>query len=101
MRIPKYRHQKSTGRALVEINGRRIYLGKFGTQESREMYAEILKDLDKHRLQAAPAPCPRPGSNILVEELVLSYWQHNVSGYYVKDGKPTSEQACIKAALRW
>ena len=34
--IPKYRHHKGSGQALVQIDGRRIYLGKFDSPESRE-----------------------------------------------------------------
>lgn len=35
-RIPIYRHHKGSGQALVQINGRRIYLGRYGSEESKE-----------------------------------------------------------------
>ena len=38
IRIPKYRLHKTSGQALVQIRGKRIYLGKHGTPESRERY---------------------------------------------------------------
>ncbi len=38
VRPPKYRLHKGSGQALVQINGKRIYLGKFGTEESKEEY---------------------------------------------------------------
>jgi hypothetical protein len=37
-RTPKYRLHKGSGQALVQINGERIYLGKYGSQESKEKY---------------------------------------------------------------
>ena len=32
--------------------------------------------------------------------MILAYWRH-VEGYYVKDGRPTSEQDNIRQALRF
>ena len=32
--IPKYRHHKGSGRAFVQVNGHRQYLGKYGIEES-------------------------------------------------------------------
>ena len=37
-RTPKYRLHKGSGQALVQINGERIYLGKYGAEESKEKY---------------------------------------------------------------
>ena len=34
-----------------------------------------------------------------VVELIAQYWRHT-QRYYVKDGRPTDEQACIKAAIK-
>jgi hypothetical protein len=36
VRIPKYRLHKGSGQALVEIDGRRIYLGKHDLTPSNE-----------------------------------------------------------------
>ena len=33
VRVPKYRHHKPTGQALVEIKSRRIYLGPYDRPE--------------------------------------------------------------------
>jgi len=32
LRVPKYRLHKASGQALVQIDGRRIYLGKHGVR---------------------------------------------------------------------
>jgi hypothetical protein len=37
-RIPSYRLHKPSGQARVIINGKHIYLGRFGTPESWEEY---------------------------------------------------------------
>lgn len=34
VRVPKYRHHKPSGQALVSIRGKRIYLGKHGSGAS-------------------------------------------------------------------
>lgn len=44
-RVPKYRLHKPSGRALVQLGGRRIYLGKHGTPESLRRYAALLAQL--------------------------------------------------------
>ncbi len=43
-RIPKYRHHGATGRAVVTLSGREIYLGKFSTPESREKYDRLVAE---------------------------------------------------------
>ena len=37
-RVPTYRLHKTSGRAVVTLNGRDVFLGKFGTPESRRVY---------------------------------------------------------------
>jgi len=44
VRIPKYRHHKPTGQALVEIRGHRTYLGKHNSPESREKYRRLIAE---------------------------------------------------------
>jgi hypothetical protein len=38
LRTPSYRLHKPTGQAVVTLNGRDIYLGRFGSPESRAEY---------------------------------------------------------------
>ena len=35
-RLPSYRHHKPTGQAVVTLNGRDIYLGKYHTRENSD-----------------------------------------------------------------
>lgn len=92
-RIPSYRHHKPSGQAVVTIGGHDHYLGKHGTQESREEYDRLISEwLQRGR--------PRSTANELtIAELVLAYWRF-AGTYYVKDGKPTTELDCLRIAFR-
>jgi integrase len=91
---PGYCCHRSTGRAYVRLNGRMIYLGPWKSAESRAEYDRVLREYLAHGR--------RTGSTVQgdwsVEEIIAAYLPY-VEGYYVKDGRPTSEQASIKAAL--
>jgi integrase len=93
---PKYRHNKTTGRAVVTINGKDRYLGKYGSKESRAEYARIIAEWEASSCQL-PSDSP---PDLIVTELVAQYWQF-AQGYYVKNGEPTKTLAAIKAALRY
>ena len=43
-RVPAYNRHRSAGRdrAYVELNGRRHYLGRWGTTDSRRHYYELI-----------------------------------------------------------
>ncbi|MGN6724674.1 MAG: tyrosine-type recombinase/integrase [Tepidisphaeraceae bacterium] len=40
--VPKYRHHKASGQAIVTLSGRDIYLGPYGTQLSRDAYDRVI-----------------------------------------------------------
>lgn len=42
MRLPKYRHHKATGQAVVTIRSKDYYLGKYDSPESREKYQRLI-----------------------------------------------------------
>lgn len=93
-RTPKYRKHKPTGQAVVTLDGRDFYLGKHGTAASRREYDRLIAEwLDNGRR------LPSADSDWSVTELAAAYWRY-AKAYYVKDGKPTDEVACIKGALR-
>jgi hypothetical protein len=97
-RMPSYRHHKPSGQAVVTLNREDHYLGRFDSAESREAYDRLLAEwLANHRLP--PQPACDPVDLISIDELMVAYWDHLLR-YYVKAGKPTSEQDTIRQVLR-
>jgi len=100
--IPKYRHYKPKNLAVVRIDGKDHYLGKFGTPESRERYHRLLAE--RAISQSPPASSEqRPGdrtSDRTVDEVILAFWKHAQTHYRHPDGTPSEELANLKAALR-
>jgi hypothetical protein len=95
--LPKYRHHKGTGQALVQIKGHRHYLGKWNTQASKERYAAFVAEL-----AVSPAVVVVPSAKaaaITVVELVAAYLDF-AQGYYQKNGQPTRTLDGIKRAIR-
>ncbi len=100
-KIPAYKLHKPSGRARVIIDGRHIYLGKFGSPESHELYARLIADY----LRRKPAQRPAIASATLqlgtltISQLILAYWTF-AKTYYVLDGHPTKELSGMKDSLR-
>ena len=42
LRVPKYRRHKPTGQAVVTLNGKDHYLGKWNTKASRAEYRRLV-----------------------------------------------------------
>lgn len=105
LKLPKYRLHKGTGQALVQIAGRRIYLGVYGCPESHERYRRVITDWLAGERPIASADSIVSASSPIeispsISELVLVYWEH-VKRYYVKHGRPTGEDGNIRVALRF
>ena len=101
-RLPKYSLHKPSGQAKVRHNGRTIYLGKYGSQESKDRYAKFISSLPKPEEpdpSGARLADPIPGASLLVGEIVLRFFTH-AKTYYVKGGTPTGEHVTIRCCLR-
>jgi hypothetical protein len=73
-------------------------VGPFGSPQAQEKYDRAVAEwLANGRQPSAPSANTSP---LTVSELILAYWRH-VETYYVKSGKPTSEQAAVKYAVRF
>jgi hypothetical protein len=101
-RLPKLRHQKSRDLAVVRIDGKDHYLGKFGSPESVEKYHRVVGEW---MVRGADVSAPEKGSpvttpNPTVSELTLAYYNHAVLYYQKSDGSPGSEVAKIKLVVR-
>jgi integrase len=106
-KAPSYRLHKPTGKAVVTLpdgkGGRNdIYLGQYGSSESRREYARVLIEWEACNRGAVPAARPGPKlTDLTINELLVVYVKQHVETYYVKAGKPTSEQSCIRDAIRF
>jgi integrase len=97
-RNPSYRLHKSTGQAVVTLNGHDHYLGKHGTPASKAEYDRLIgKWLNNGR---QPFRVAQDGT-LSVNELILAYFTHVQTYYRHPDGRPTSEVDNIRLALRW
>jgi hypothetical protein len=95
-RIPSYLPHKPSGQARVRISGRDVYLGPFGSPESKEAYARLIAE---HFANGESETIILPDGEILtVAALVVKYDDH-AQRYYVKNGRPTDERHAIKSAV--
>ncbi len=98
-RIPSYRCYKPKNLGLVVINGRQHYLGPHGSPESLAEYHRLIQEY----LAGVPTPTSgiAPAPEMTINELIVAYWERHVTTYYVKNGRPTSEQDNVRQALRF
>jgi hypothetical protein len=97
-RPPSYRLHKSTGQAVVTINGKDIYLGRHGTPASVQLYDQTIAKwlANGRRLVAEGESRPR----VSVAEVILAFWKHAQEFYKEPDGTPSGEAENYKRALR-
>ena len=99
-RVPKYRRHKN-GAAFVEHGGKRTYLGRHGTDDSRKRYRQFLERLEVAQQASAAAKSPvrlPTGDRILVCELVNAYLSFAETYYVGTNGKPNTEFSGMKLA---
>lgn len=72
---PKYGHHRPFGQARTIINGRQIYLGKFGSPESKAAYARIIAErVSADRVVVEP-PLNGVAVGLTLDEVLLRYWR--------------------------
>src|SRR5947209_19851869 len=98
-KTPSYRHHKSDGRAVVTIDGRDIYLGKYGSPGSRAGYDRVIADWLANGRRPAPVGVTAV-PDLTVNELLLAFWRHAETHYRTPDGSPTGELANFRDSLR-
>jgi hypothetical protein len=96
--VPAYRLHKPSGQARVIINREHIYLGKFGSSESRDKYVRLIAELNSAAGEGLRGPRTAK-SPLTINEVILAYWQF-AKAHYSKGGKPTKELTCMREALR-
>jgi integrase len=95
---PNYRLHKASGQAVVTLGGKDVYLGKFGTDASKDAYERaVLTWRNGGSVVARKAQLPP----LTIAGMVAAFWRHvEADGLYWKAGKPTSERGCLALALR-
>ena len=100
-KAPSYRRH-STGQAVVEIRGRRYYLGPHGSEASHEAYK---RKLDELWIKPPPVPAPELGltpakvDRLTIIDLLYAY-RPFAEQHYRKHGKPTGTFANMAPAMR-
>jgi integrase len=97
-KIPAYQHHQSSGQARVRIKGRDVYLGVYGSEESKRRYDEVVRAMLTQREREAMAQRAGLSSSITVAELVAGYLRFSRT-YYLKNGRPTNEYGNIALAV--
>ncbi|VAX36885.1 hypothetical protein MNBD_PLANCTO02-3090, partial [hydrothermal vent metagenome] len=100
-KVPKYGKHKASGQAVVCIEGRDRYLGVYGTSQSHEKYHRLISEHfgNGKTPKVFEVAARTRSSDLTIVELIAAYWEH-AENYYVKNGKPTSEQTSLKLAFR-
>jgi integrase len=100
-RIPAYRLHKPTGQAVVRLDGRDHYLGRHGTEQSREKYRRVIAEWLSGKGHAVTPGAPDPADpGPSVNALILAFLDHADAYYRRPDGTPTGELQNFVHALR-
>ena len=83
---PSYRLHKATGQAIVSLDGKMFYLGKYKSKESRAKYEELIAEYLANDCKLPPT---RSGGDLSIESAVVQFLEY-AEAYYVKNGKPTT-----------
>ena len=95
VRVPRMRRQSERGRtdrAFVELDGKRIKLGAYGSAEAVERYRELIASLT----EAPPVP-PEPSPDPTLSELMAAYLRHAIEHY---GGERATEVVHFRGAFR-
>jgi integrase len=101
-KLPKYRHYKPKDLAVVRIDGRDVYLGKYNSPESWEKYGRVLAERRAHGVLLTAGP-HRPDADEVaptVNRIILAFWTYAEVHYRHADGTPTGELDNYRRTLR-
>jgi integrase len=88
-RVPKYRHHKPTNQAVVTLNGKDYYLGRWKSAASHAEYERLVGEW-----LAGGRYLPAADAGVTVAELGRAYWKF-AEGYY-----PATSLYRVKVAVR-
>lgn len=101
--VPTYRLHKRSGQAIVAVYDaagarRELYLGRYGSQESRAEYSRIVAELNATGGHYSHTPGHH--LDLTVAEVALLFLKHADGHYRHPDGTPTGEASNFRMAIR-
>lgn len=95
LRVPKLCKHRATGQAVVRLNGKDFYLGRYGSAAAKAEYDRRITEWLANGRQLSNSE-----DGLSVSELILVYIRHAAT-YYGKAGASTSEYDSICQAMKW
>jgi integrase len=95
---PGYCRHNSSNRAYVTLDGKPVYLGKYGTAASRAKYDRVIGEWLANGRRLAPAPTPANPTTVAM--VLAAFWQHAQEYHRKPDGTPAGELDNYRQALR-
>jgi len=95
--IPSYCQHKAKGQAYVRLNGEFIYLGKYGSPESKAAYQRLIAEWLARG--CAPRPVAAGPDGLSVNEVLLAYWRHAQEYYGLPDAPHHGELSNVRLAI--
>jgi len=94
---PSYLHHKASGKAFVRIDGKNIYLGFFGTKDSKAEFDRVVSEwLANGRQLPQTENCQK---TLTVDAICHSFLEY-AAGYYRKNDEITSEYKEYECVVR-
>lgn len=93
--VPSFRLHRATGQGFVELDGKRLYLGKHGLPETQEKYHRLVSEWI-----ASGRQLPVAQGAIMVLEIVDRFWMHAKEYYRTPEGAPSKSQVNFKVTLK-
>lgn len=94
--VPKYRKHRASGQAIVSIAGKDHNLGPHGSKASELEYD---RKIQEWLANGRTIPEKEADTSVSVVEVLAAYHRY-AKGYYIKDGKPTTEQYLVRYVIR-
>ncbi|MGC3971781.1 MAG: site-specific integrase [Pirellulales bacterium] len=94
-RQPKYRHHKASGNAVVTVYGRDVYLGKFGSKESKLAYSRLMVEWVGNE---GVEPPPK-SEDLTVAELANAY-RRWAKRHYVREGVSIATYSKVELMMK-
>lgn len=93
-KVPSYRRHKPSGQAVVTLDGKDIYLGRWDTQASHDAYERVVGEW-----LANGRSLPSDNDGLTVAQVALRFYEF-AKCYYRKNGQPTSEVDEYRLTIR-